>query len=119
MYPPWKKGIDWRWRSAPSALMKLGGLANPFFSGLSFRGLAAAPSSQQIADGVSSLRRGLHRRHSVPTAACLRATFPPTRNHAATQSYGMLSSGWLRRLLSVEKQAMFSGTAARVYRLEV
>ncbi len=33
----------------PNVSVKLGGLANPFFSGLSFRGQATAPSSEEIA----------------------------------------------------------------------
>jgi L-fuconolactonase len=85
--------------------VKLGGLANPFFSGLSFRGRAAAPSSRELADAF---------RPYVDT--CIQAFGPNRCSYPILwNAFKRLAGGYSES----EKHALFSGTAARIYGLEL
>jgi L-fuconolactonase len=116
MYPPWKAAML-ELAKCPNVHVKLGGLANPFFSGLSFRGLTAAPSSEQIAAAFRPYVEVCI--EAFGAGRCMfESNFPADKESC---SYPILWNAFKRLAAgcsAAEKQALFSGTAARVYRLE-
>jgi len=116
MYPPWKAAML-ELAECPNVHVKLGGLANPFFSGLSFRGLAAAPSSEQIAAALRPYVEVCIEAFGA-NRCMFESNFPADKESC---SYPILWNAFKRLAAgcsAAEKQALFSGTAARVYRLE-
>jgi predicted TIM-barrel fold metal-dependent hydrolase len=117
MYPQWKAAIV-ELAQCPNVHMKLGGLANPFFSGLSFRALPAAPSSQQVADAFRPYVEVCIEAFGV-NRCMFESNFPADKESC---SYAVLWNAFKRLAAgcsAADKQALFSGTAARVYRLEL
>ena len=116
MYPAWKAGTQ-ELAKCPNLYMKLGGLANPFFSGLSFRNLPAAPSSQQLADAFRPYVEVCIQAFG-PDRCMFESNFPADKESC---SYPVLWNAFKRLAAgysAAEKQAMFSGTATRAYRLQ-
>jgi predicted TIM-barrel fold metal-dependent hydrolase len=100
----------------PNVVVKLGGLANPFFCDLTFRGRARPPSSEELAAAF--------RPWVEPTIEwfgadrCMfESNFPADK---CTCSYPVLWNAFKRLAQGCsadERTAMFSGTAVRVYSL--
>jgi predicted TIM-barrel fold metal-dependent hydrolase len=100
----------------PNVVVKLGGLANPFFCDLTFRSSARPPSSEDLAAAF--------RPWMEPTiewfgaGRCMfESNFPADK---CTCSYPVLWNAFKRLAQACstdEKTALFAGTAARVYRL--
>ncbi|HKD70183.1 MAG TPA: amidohydrolase family protein [Candidatus Binataceae bacterium] len=100
----------------PNVHVKLGGLANPFFSGLSFRGRPAAPSSHELADALRPYIETCIQAFG-PGRCMFESNFPADKESC---SYPILWNAFKRIASGYsddEKQALFSDTAARVYRL--
>ncbi len=88
-----------------------------FFSGLSFRGLAAAPSSEQIAAAFRPYVEVCIEAFGA-NRCMFESNFPADKESC---SYPILWNAFKRLAAgcsAAEKQALFSGTAVRVYRLE-
>jgi predicted TIM-barrel fold metal-dependent hydrolase len=115
MFAHWKPAMM-ELAKCPNVHMKLGGLANPFFSGLSFRGRAAAPSSQELAQAFRPYIETCIQAFG-PDRCMFESNFPADKESC---SYPVLWNAFKRLAAGYsasEKQALFSGTAARVYRL--
>ena len=116
IFPLWKQAMQ-ELAKCSNVHVKLGGLANPFFSGLSFRHREEPPSSDDIAAAfrpyveVCIEAFGPHR-------CMFESNFPADKESC---SYAVLWNAFKRLAAGYaadEKQALFSGTAQRVYRLE-
>jgi len=81
-----------------------------------------AAVAAQLADAgrrLQALGRDLHRAVSAPIAACFESNFPVDK---ITSGYGVLWNAFKRlsaKASAAEKTALFSGTAARVYKLDL
>lgn len=117
LFPPWKAATQ-ELAKCPNLLMKLGGLANPFFSGLSFRGQALAPSSEQVAAAFRPYVEVCIDAFG-PTRCMFESNFPADKESCGYaivwNAFKRLAAGYTE----TEKQALFSGTAARAYRLAI
>jgi predicted TIM-barrel fold metal-dependent hydrolase len=117
MFAPWKAGIL-ELAKCPNVHVKLGGLANPFFSGLSFRGQPAAPSSQALADAFRPYVDTCIEAFG-PDRCMFESNFPADKESC---SYAILYNAFKRlaaNYSAAEKQALFAGTAARAYQLQL
>lgn len=115
MFGQWKSSML-ELAKCPNVHVKLGGLANPFFSGLSFRGRATAPSSQELADAFRPYIDTCIQAFG-PNRCMFESNFPADKESC---SYAILWNAFKRLASSYsqsEKEALFSRTAARVYRL--
>ena len=101
----------------PNVVVKLGGLAMPFAGFASFNASPRA-SSEDTRARMEALHRSLHR--GVRAARCMfESNFPVD---SRTCNYATLWNAFKRlaaRYSIDEKTALFSGTAARVYRLNI
>lgn len=117
LYAPWKVGIQ-KLAKYPNLVMKLGGLANPFFSGLSFRGQPMPPSSHEIAAAFRPYIEVCIEAFG-PNRCMFESNFPADKESC---SYAIVWNAFKRLAAGCsasEKQALFSGTAARSYRLAI
>jgi predicted TIM-barrel fold metal-dependent hydrolase len=115
MFAAWKPAMI-ELAKCPNVQVKLGGLANPFFSGLSFRGRASAPSSQELAQALAPYVDTCIEAFG-PNRCMFESNFPADKESC---SYAILWNAFKRLAAGyseAEKQALFSGTAARDYRL--
>ena len=115
MFAAWKPAMM-ELAQCPNVYVKLGGLANPFFSGLSFRSQASAPSSQELAAAFAPYIDTCIQAFG-PNRCMFESNFPADKESC---SYAILWNAFKRLAAGyseLEKQALFSGTAARAYRL--
>ena len=117
LFAPWKAAMR-ELAKHPNVLVKLGGLANPFFSGLSFRRQPVAPSSDEIAAAFRPYVEVCIEAFG-PDRCMFESNFPADKESC---SYAILWNAFKRLAAgysAAEKQALFSGTAARVYGLAI
>jgi predicted TIM-barrel fold metal-dependent hydrolase len=111
----WTRGMEALARY-PNVHIKLGGLANPFFHGLNFRGNPAPPSSDDLADAFRPWLGPLIEWFG-PKRCMFESNFPADK---VTCSYPVLWNAFKRVAAgcgSDEKSALFHDTAARAYSL--
>ena len=111
----WKAGIG-ALVACPNIMVKLGGLNNGHFSGWRFNEDPLPPSSQVLADAYRPYVEFAIERFG-PERCMFESNYPADKSHC---SYPVLWNAFKRLAGSCsadEKQALFSGTAARVYTL--
>jgi predicted TIM-barrel fold metal-dependent hydrolase len=112
----WEEGMRALARCA-NVHVKLGGLANPFFHGIDFRGSPMPPTSEQLADAFRPWFEPVIAWFG-PNRCMFESNFPPDK---VTCSYQVLWNAFKRLTAGctpAEKSALFHDTAAAVYDLE-
>ncbi len=115
MFAPWRAAMR-ELAACPNVYVKLGGLANPFFSGLSFRNRPMPPSSQELADALRPYLETCIQAFG-PERCMFESNFPADKESC---SYAILWNAFKRIAAGcspAEKEALFAATASRVYRL--
>jgi predicted TIM-barrel fold metal-dependent hydrolase len=102
----------------PNVNVKLGGLPMPF-GGWRARMAGPEETSEALAAQWKPLHRGLHRSLRRRSAACSKATSPSTASARPTPALWNAFKRLTKNASADEKTALYSGTAKRVYRLNV
>jgi predicted TIM-barrel fold metal-dependent hydrolase len=109
----WTEGMR-RLAGCPNVTVKLGGLANPFFHGIDFRGSPDPPTSEQLEAAFRPWFESVIEWFG-PDRCMFESNFPADK---VTCSYQVLWNAFKRLAAActpAEKQALFHDTATRVY----
>ena len=100
----------------PNVVAKLGGLAMPD-NGFGWHEARSPADLGRVRRGPGPLLPPHDRVRSAASPACSRATSPSIGSRCRTPSTGTPCRSWRLQYSDSEQDAMFSGTARRVYRL--
>jgi predicted TIM-barrel fold metal-dependent hydrolase len=109
----WEEGMH-RLARSPNVTVKLGGLANPFFHGIDFRGSPTPPTSEQLEAAFRPWFEPVIEWFS-PNRCMFESNFPADK---VTCTYQVLWNAFKRLTAAcspAEKQALFHDTAAGAY----
>ena len=115
MFPDWRKGMA-ALAACPNVAVKLGGLANGFFSGWKFNLDPDPPSSETIAEAYRPYVESAVELFGADRCM-FESNFPADKSHV---DYALLWNAFKHLaagLNQADKRALFAGTARRVYAL--